>query len=55
MEDKNKKEAMLSVRVDVATEEAIKQLAKKDDRTVAWMTRKLIMEALEARGVRDTK
>ena len=52
MDEKNKKESMLSVRVDIATAEAIKELAKKDDRTVAWMARKLITEALEARGIK---
>lgn len=46
-----KKEVVLTVRVDSEVDEAIRSLAQKDDRTVAWVTRKLITEALEARKI----
>ncbi len=44
-----KKEVVITVRVDSETDDIIRSLAKKDDRTIAWTTRKLITEALEAR------
>ena len=44
-----KKEVVLTVRVDADISQIIRTLAEKDDRTVAWMARKLIMEALEHR------
>lgn len=46
---KMKKEIVITVRVDSETDRIIRSLAKKDERTVAWTTRKLIREALEAR------
>jgi len=46
-----KKEVVLTVRVDSETDDIIRSLAKKDDRTVAWITRRLITEALEARNL----
>ena len=44
-----KKEVVLSVRVDSDIDDILRALAKKEDRTVAWILRKLIIEALEAR------
>lgn len=46
-----KKDLVLTVRVDAEMNSIVQSLAKKDDRTVAWMLRKLITEALEARGI----
>lgn len=46
-----KKDLVLTVRVDTEMNSLIQSLAKKDDRTVAWMLRKLITEALEAREI----
>jgi predicted transcriptional regulator len=50
-----KKEVILSVRVDSDIDDILRTLAKKDDRTVAWIVRKLIIEALEARKLLKTK
>jgi predicted transcriptional regulator len=50
-----KKEVVITVRVDSETDEIIRSLAKKDERTVAWITRKLITEALEARKLLKSK
>ena len=50
-----KKEVVITVRVEPETDEIIRSLAKKDDRTVAWVTRKLITEALEARKLLKPK
>ena len=44
-----KKEVVLSVRVESDIDDVLRALAKKEDRTVAWIIRKLITEALEAR------
>ena len=44
-----KKAIVLTVRVDSAVDEAIRSLAQEDDRSVAWVARALITEALEAR------
>ena len=46
---------MLSVRVDSDIDDILRALAKKGDRTVAWIERKLIVEALEARKLLKTK
>jgi predicted transcriptional regulator len=46
-----KKEVVVTVRVDAEINEIIRTLAKADDRTVAWVARKLITEALEARNL----
>lgn len=46
-----KKEVVLTVRVDAETDQAIRAIAEEDERTVAWVARKLITEALVARGV----
>lgn len=50
-----KKEVVITVRVDSETDDIIRSLAKKDDRTIAWTTRKLITEALEARKLLKPK
>ena len=44
-----KKVVVLTVRLDSEIDEAIRSLAKADDRKVAWVARKLITEALIAR------
>ncbi|WDE06677.1 ribbon-helix-helix protein, CopG family [Thalassomonas viridans] len=44
-----KKVIVLTVRIDSETGEAIHALAQADDRSVAWVARTLITEALEAR------
>jgi predicted transcriptional regulator len=46
-----KKEIVITARVDSDIDKVIRELAKKDDRTIAWVTRKLISEALESRGL----
>ena len=43
-----KKIIVITVRVDSETADAISLLAQTHDRSVAWVTRKLITEALEA-------
>ena len=44
-----KKIIVLTVRIDSDTSEAIKALAQADDRSLAWVARTLIIEALKAR------
>jgi hypothetical protein len=46
-----KKEVIITARITPETKELIQSLADKDERTLAWMARKLILEALEARGL----
>jgi len=50
-----KKEVILSVRVDPEIKDIISSIAKKDDRTIAWVTRSLITEALQARRLLSKK
>lgn len=50
-----KKEVVLSVRVEPDIDDILRALAKKEDRTVAWIVRKLIVDALEARKLLKTK
>ena len=50
-----KKEVVLTVRVDPDIKDIIDSIAQKDDRTVAWVTRSLIMEALQARRLLKLK
>jgi len=50
-----KKEVVITVRIDSETNDIIRSLAKKDDRTIAWTTRKLITEALAARKLLKSK
>lgn len=46
-----KKEVVITARITPETKEIIQSLADKDERTLAWMVRKLLLEALEARGL----
>jgi len=46
-----KKDVILTVRVTEEVNAVIQDLANQDDRTVAWMLRKLLDEALQARGL----
>ena len=46
-----KKEVVITARVTGEVKEIIQTLADKDDRTIAWMIRKLLIEALECRGI----
>jgi hypothetical protein len=46
-----RKEIVITARVTPRTKETIQSLADKDERTLAWMVRKLIVEALQARGL----
>lgn len=50
-----KKETVLSVRVEPDIEEILRKLAEKDDRTVAWVIRNLLIEALEGRKLLKSK
>lgn len=50
-----KKEVILTIRVDPEIKDIISAIAKKDDRTVAWVTRSLITEALQARRLLKPK
>jgi predicted transcriptional regulator len=45
-----KKETIITLRVTPEIKSMIEALAKDDERTLAWMARKLLIEALEARG-----
>lgn len=44
-----KKEVPYTVRVEVEVSDIIERLAKEDERTISFVLRKLIVEALEAR------
>ena len=46
-----KKEVIITARITPDIKELVQSLADKDERTLAWMVRKLLMEALEARGL----
>lgn len=46
-----KKETIITLRVTPEIKSMIESLAKDDERTLAWMARKLLIEALEARGL----
>ena len=46
-----KKNIILTIRIDEEMQEVIKTLAETDERTIAWISRKLIEEALQARGI----
>ena len=50
-----KKEVVRTVRVDPDIKDIIDSIAQKDDRTVVWVTRSLIMEALQARRLLKAK
>ena len=46
-----KKETVITIRVTPEIKSMIESLAKDDERTLAWMARKLLIEALDARGL----
>jgi len=46
-----KKEVIITARVTPETKDIIQSLAAKDERTLAWMVRKLLLEAIETRGL----
>lgn len=46
-----KKEVVITARITPETKDIIQALADKDERTLAWMVRKLLLEALETRGL----
>jgi len=50
--DVKKKDITLGVRVDADLEEQIKSLAEKEDRSVSWILRHLILEGLKVKGIR---
>ena len=50
-----KKEVIITARITSEMKEIIQSLADKDERTVAWMVRKLLIESLTARGLLKTK
>jgi len=51
----NKKDITLGVRVDAELEGLIKSLAKKEDRSVSWTVRNLIIAGLKAKGIKTPK
>lgn len=50
-----KKDIVLTIRIDGQLDKTLQSLAEKDDRTIAWVARNLILEALEAHGLWDKK
>jgi len=50
-----KKEVIITARITSEMKEIIQSLADKDERTVAWVVRKLLIESLTARGFLKTK
>lgn len=46
-----KKEVVITARITNGIKEIIQAIADKDERTLAWMVRKLLTEALENRGL----
>jgi len=46
-----KKDAVITTRVPAEIKAIIQFLADQDERDLAWMLRKLLTEALEARGL----
>lgn len=52
---KQKKDITLGVRVEADLEEQVRLLAEKEDRSVSWILRHLILEGLQAKGLRDSK
>jgi len=50
-----KKEVIITARITSEMKEIIQSIADKDERTVAWMVRKLLIEALTAKGLLKTK
>lgn len=50
-----KKDTILTVRVDEEVHSIIHSLAKKDEKALGWMIRRLLEEALQARGLIKAK
>ena len=50
-----KKEVIITARITSEMKEIIQSLTDKDERTVAWIVRKLLIESLAARGLLKTK
>ena len=50
-----KKETVITARVTPEMKEIIQSLADKDERTLAWMVRKLLTEALQNRGLIESQ
>ncbi len=50
-----KKETIITVRLPSKIKDVIQSLADNDERTVGWMVRKLLTEALEARDLLKAK
>jgi len=48
---KQKKDITLGVRVEADLEEEIRALAEKEDRSVSWLIRHLIIEGMKAKGI----
>lgn len=46
-----KKDDLIATRITEEMKTIIQKLADEDDRPLAWMVRKLLTEALEARGL----
>ncbi len=50
-----KKAILVAARITEEMKKAIQSIADKDERTVGWVLRKLLTEALEGRGFLKTK
>ena len=50
-----KKDITLGVRVDADLEQQIRSLATKEDRSVSWILRHLVLEGLKAKGLGHSK
>ena len=50
-----KKEVIITARITSEMKEIIRSLADKDERTLAWMVRNLLIESLVAKGFLKTK
>lgn len=50
-----KKETIITVRLPSEIKDVVQSLADSDERTIGWMVRKLLTEALEARDLLKAK